>query len=86
MSKRNFLSPIALSASILLGTQVQAAVAVGNLEPVSQEANAPATAVQVEGFGVILDRSHGREVQMAYHTSHSSHSSHGSHCSGHSYC
>ncbi|MER8623109.1 MULTISPECIES: hypothetical protein [unclassified Mesorhizobium] len=85
MTKRNFLSPIALSASIILGTPVQAAVSIDSAEAI---ANATETSVSPgnDGFGVVLDRSSGTEVRMAYHSSHSSHSSHGSHCSGYSYC
>jgi hypothetical protein len=78
--------PMALSATVLLGAHAQAATAATNLEPVTQQIAAPEGSVPVEGFGVILDRSQGREVEMAYHTSHSSHASHGSHCSGYSYC
>jgi hypothetical protein len=86
MTKRSFLSPMALSATVLLGAHAQAATAATSLEPVTQQIAAPEGSVPVEGFGVILDRSQGREVEMAYHTSHSSHASHGSHCSGYSYC
>ena len=85
MSKRSFLSPVALSATILMGTQLQPALAVGTVSQVEPSAD-NSRIIDADGFGVVLDRSQGREVQMAYHTSHSSHSSHGSHCSGYSYC
>lgn len=89
MSKRSFLSPVALSASIILGTpQVQAAASIDS--PASLT-NPTETGVSPrnDGFGVVLDRSSGSEVRMAYHSSHSSHASHASHashCSGYSYC
>lgn len=85
MSKRSFLSPVALSATILMGTQLQPALAVeaaSQVEPSSDNNRL----IDADGFGVVLDRSQGREIQMAYHTSHASHTSHGSHCSGYSYC
>lgn len=86
MSKRSFLSPMALSATMILGTQVQAAVLIEPLDPMSTGVSEAGAAPASLGYGEVLDRSQGADVLMAYHTSHSSHASHGSHCSGYSYC
>lgn len=86
MSKRNFLSPMALSATMILGGQVQAAVLVESANQPSTKLAEAGTVPADLGYGEVLDRSNGTDVIMAYHTSHSSHASHGSHCSGYSYC
>lgn len=86
MAKRSFLSPVALSATMILGGHAQAAVLV-------ESANQPQTKLAEAGivpgdlgYGEVLDRSSGTDVILAYHSSHASHASHGSHCSGYSYC
>lgn len=86
MLKRSFLSPMALSATVILGSQVQAAVLVEPINQASTKLSEAGAAPASLGYGEVLDRSQGADVLMAYHTSHSSHASHGSHCSGYSYC
>lgn len=86
MSKRSFLSPMALSATMILSGQVQAAVLIETANHPSAELAEAGTVKAELGQGYVLDRSNGSNVTVADYTTHSSHASHGSHCSGYSYC
>jgi hypothetical protein len=86
--KRKFLTPVALSASFLLG---EAQGHAATIQPqTTDHSDTPGTQVSsVAGAvraGVVLHRATPNGPVIAAHSSHASHSSHGSHCSGYSYC
>jgi hypothetical protein len=84
MSKRSFLSPMALSAAFILGTQ-QAVVPADTVEATGPEAARSNVGNEYDS-GVVLHRSSDGVSIMAFHSSHASHASHASHCSSYSYC